>query len=79
MPCYLLHMMELPEGDPYRDTDLKDLVGKFPQLYCAQCSPPQHLQPSEAARCLDRSVPCWKPTDAVCTEPSSDQSRTGPL
>jgi len=60
MPCYLLHMMELPEASPYQDPDLKDLVGQFPQLYCAQCSPPEHLQPSEAARCLDRAVPCWK-------------------
>ncbi len=66
MSCYLLHMIEMPETDPYHDPDLKDLVGEFPRLFCAQCSPPLPLKPSEAARCLDRNAPCWKPSDAIC-------------
>lgn len=68
MPCYLLHMVEMPEQRPYDDADLKDLVGKFPQLYCAQCNPPKSLRPSESARCLDRDAPCWKPPDRVCAD-----------
>ena len=45
MPCYLLHMIEMPEQRPYDDPDLKDVVGEFPQLFCAHCNPPQKLAP----------------------------------
>ena len=53
MACYLLHMVEAPMQDAYADPDLKDLIGEFPQLYCAQCNPPRPLRPGEAVRCLD--------------------------
>ena len=66
MPCYLLHMIEMPEPRPYDDPDLKDVVGKFPQLFCAHCNPPRTLHPGDSVRCLDRSVPCWKPADKIC-------------
>lgn len=66
MTCYLLHMVEMPERDPYADEDLKDLVGQMPQLYCAQCTPPRHLKASESARCLSREGPCWKPSSDIC-------------
>jgi len=68
MPCYLLHMVEMPESEPYEDPDLKDLVGEFPRLYCAQCTPPRYLRPGESVRCLERETPCWKPTDRICDE-----------
>jgi hypothetical protein len=61
MPCYLLHMVEMPDERPYDDDELKDLIGEFPRLYCAQCTPPLPLRPGESVRCLDRDVPCWKP------------------
>ncbi len=64
MPCYLLHMIEMPEPDPYRDPELKDLVGEFPRLYCARQTPPRPLAPGESVRCLDRDAPCWMPEDA---------------
>lgn len=67
MPCYLLHMIEMPEPRPYDDPNLKDVVGQFPQLFCAQCNPPRPLQPSESSRCLDRDAPCWKPQDRICS------------
>jgi hypothetical protein len=68
MPCYLLHMIEMPVSRPYDDPDLKDLVGQLPQLFCAQCNPPKPLFASESARCLDRQTPCWKPEGTVCAE-----------
>lgn len=68
VPCYLLHLIEMPERAPYQDADLKDLVGQFPQLYCAYCNPPRHLAPSEGSRCIDRTAPCWKPADAICEQ-----------
>jgi hypothetical protein len=68
MPCYLLHMVEIPEDRPYDDVDLKDVVGQFPRLFCAYCNPPKSLRPSEAARCLDREGPCWKPAEAICSD-----------
>ena len=43
MPCYLLHMVEMPDPKPYDDEELKDLVGEFPRLYCAHCTPPREL------------------------------------
>lgn len=69
MPCYLLHMVEMPEAKPYDDPDLKDLVGEFPRLFCAHCNPPRGLRPSESVRCLDRDIPCWKPADQICDSP----------
>ncbi len=66
MPCYLLHMVEMPEPRPYDDPELKDLVGQYPQLFCAYCNPPRSLPPGESVRCLDREAPCWKPADAIC-------------
>ena len=66
MPCYLLHMVEMPEQRPYEDADLKDLVGQYPRLYCAYCNPPRTLKPAESARCLEREAPCWKPADKIC-------------
>jgi len=68
VPCYLLHMVEMPESQPYDDPDLKDLVGQFPRLFCAHCNPPKSLRPSESVRCLDRDVPCWKPADQICAD-----------
>lgn len=66
MPCYLLHMIEAPDPRPYADPGLKDLVGQYPQLYCAYCNPPLALVPSESSRCLDRDAPCWKPENDIC-------------
>ena len=68
MPCYLLHMVEMPAGRPYDDPDLKDLVGDMPRLFCAHCTPPRELHPGESVRCLDRDAPCWKPADHICDE-----------
>jgi hypothetical protein len=67
MPCYLLHMIEAPNTQPYSDADVKDLVGQYPRLFCAQCTPPQELAPGESVRCLQRDNPCWKP-DAPCAD-----------
>lgn len=68
MPCYLLHMVEMPEATPYDDPELKDLVGEFPRLFCAQCARPRPLPPGESVRCLERDAPCWKPADKICDE-----------
>jgi hypothetical protein len=65
MTCYLLHIMEDPDRDAYRDPDLKDVVGLLPRFFCAQCQPLCPLLPSEALRCMRRNAPCWKrPEDA---------------
>lgn len=66
MPCYLLHMIEAPDASAYSDPDLKDLVGQWPQLFCAYCNPPRQLTPSASSRCLDREAPCWKPENQIC-------------
>lgn len=66
MTCNLLHMIEMPDSTPYADPDLKDLVGQIPRLFCAYCTPPLPLAPSESARCLDRESPCWKPAGTIC-------------
>jgi len=66
VPCYLLHMVEMPEARPYDDPELKDLVGEFPRLFCAFCNPPRELRPGESVRCLERDAPCWKPEGRVC-------------
>jgi hypothetical protein len=64
--CYLLHIMEDPDRDAYRDPDLKDVVGHMPKFYCAHCQPLKQLLPSDATRCLERDAPCWKPADRIC-------------
>lgn len=66
MPCFLLHTIEQPDQNPYRDPDLKDVVGAFPQFFCSQCTPPRPLLPSETVKCLDRESPCWKPPSGIC-------------
>lgn len=67
MTCYLLHMIEAPDPDPYHDQDLKDLIGQVPQLFCAFCTPPAPMSASEASRCLERTAPCWKTDTSICT------------
>jgi hypothetical protein len=62
--CYLLHIMEDPDRDAYRDAELKDVVGLMPRFFCAQCQPLQPLVSSQAVKCMRRNAPCWKPTDA---------------
>lgn len=66
MSCYLLHMVEQPDPQPYADPNLKDLVGGFPRFYCANCNPPQALPAGDVVKCMDREAPCWKPRDHVC-------------
>lgn len=66
MSCYLLHVLEHPDPDPYRDEDLKDLVGSSPSFYCAHCQPLRHLAFGEAVKCIGREAPCWKPADRIC-------------
>jgi len=61
-------MVEVPDPDPYSDSELKDLVGEYPRLYCAYCMPPKALRPGESVRCLDRETPCWKPADHICDD-----------
>jgi hypothetical protein len=62
MPCYLLHMIEAPNANPYADPDMKDVVGEYPRLFCAQCTPPLELAPGESVRCLQVDTPCWRET-----------------
>lgn len=62
MPCYLLHMIETPNANPYADPDMKDVIGEYPRLFCAQCTPPLELAPGESVRCLQRDTPCWRET-----------------
>jgi len=66
MTCYLLHVVEQPDPEPYQDSDLKDLVGSFPRFFCTNCQPPRALKASESVKCLERSAPCWKPADQIC-------------
>lgn len=68
MTCYLLHIMEDPDRDAYRDADLKDVVGLLPRFFCAQCDPLKPLVASEAVKCMRRSAPCWKPPGTVCAD-----------
>jgi len=73
MTCYLLHIMEDPDRDAYRDPELKDVVGLMPRFYCAQCEPLAPLLASEAVKCIRRAAPCWReggPPEAP--EPSTD-------
>jgi len=59
-------MVEMPEASPYDDPELKDLVGEFPRLFCAHCTPPRELRPGESVRCLEADAPCWKAEDHIC-------------
>jgi len=78
--CYLLHIMEDPDRDAYRDPDLKDVVGLMPRFFCAQCNPLKPLLASEAVKCMRRSAPCWKPPGTLCddTPPQSPGDAGGP-
>ncbi|MDO8964888.1 MAG: hypothetical protein Q7W30_10425 [Coriobacteriia bacterium] len=71
MTCYLLHVMEDPDRDAYRDPDLKDVVGLMPKFFCAQCQPIRAIVASDAVRCMHRTGPCWKPADRVCADQES--------
>lgn len=62
MTCRLLHILESPDRDPYRDPELKDLVGAMPQFYCASFTPVKPLVASQASRCMTRDEPCWNPS-----------------
>lgn len=79
MTCYLLHIMEDPDRDAYRDAALKDVVGLMPRLFCAQCQPLRPLLSSEAVKCMRRNAPCWRPADERCAEdgPGSGQGQAG--
>lgn len=78
MTCYLLHIMEDPDRDAYRDADLKDVIGLMPRFFCAQCQPLRALLPSEAVKCMRRNAPCWKPADRICAEDAAAQAPGGP-
>jgi len=78
MPCYLLHMIESPNAQPYADADVKDLVGQYPRLFCAQHTPPQELAPGESVRCLQRDNPCWKPDAPLPDEPAESPNGSDP-
>jgi hypothetical protein len=65
--CYLLHIMEDPDRDAYRDADLKDVVGLMPRFFCAQCQPLRPLLSSQAVKCMRRNAPCWRPADDRCS------------
>ena len=66
MPCYLLHILEQPDEEPYADENVKDVVGRLPQFYCAHCDPLIRLKPSAGLKCMQREAPCWKPADRIC-------------
>lgn len=66
MTCYLLHIMEDPDREAYRDPDLRDVVGLMPKFFCAHCDPVKPILPSEAVRCMRAGGPCWKPADRIC-------------
>ena len=71
MPCYLLHMIEAPNTHVYDDPDVKDLVGEYPRLFCAQSNPPCELRPGHSVRCLQRDAPCWKSAEESGTDEST--------
>ena len=68
MACYLLHVVEQPDEDPYTDPDVKDVVGQMPRFYCACFDPIERLLPSAATRCLARETPCWNPDWTDCAQ-----------
>ncbi len=61
MTCYLLHIMEDPDQDAYRDPDLKDVIGHMPRFFCARRQPLDPLLASESVKCMRLNAPCWKP------------------
>ena len=71
MTCYLLHIMEDPDRNAYRDPNLKDLVGEMPRFFCALKQPLAPLVASECVKCIRRSAPCWKPEQE---DPGSPQA-----
>jgi hypothetical protein len=73
--CYLLHIMEDPDREAYRDQDLKDIVGLMPRFFCAQCQPLKMLVASNAVKCMRRNAPCWKPPGTICDD---DAQASGP-
>lgn len=78
MTCYLLHIMEDPDRDAYRDPDLKDVVGLMPRFFCAQCEPLKPLLASESVKCMRRNAPCWKPPGTICDDaPAQPRSSEG--
>ncbi len=77
MTCYLLHIMEDPDRDAYRDPDLKDVVGLMPRFFCAQCQPLRPLLASESVKCMRRNAPCWKPADQICAEDEAARGQAG--
>jgi hypothetical protein len=68
MTCYLLHIVEQQDPQPYEDPDVKDVIGALPVFYCAHCEPIKRLKPSEAMSCLGRDEPCWMPPEKICAE-----------
>jgi hypothetical protein len=68
MACYLLHVVDQPDEDPYADADVKDVVGQMPRFYCACFDPIERLVPSAATRCLARETPCWNPDWTDCAQ-----------
>jgi hypothetical protein len=66
--CYLLHIMEDPDRDSYRDPGLKDVIGLMPRFFCAKCQPLRPLLASDSVKCMRRSAPCWKPEDEICAD-----------
>ena len=68
MACYLLHVLERQDQRPYDDPDVKDVVGFMPQFFCTNCDPIKRLRPSEAIRCMQLEVPCWKPAERICED-----------
>jgi hypothetical protein len=75
MTCYLLHIMEDPDRDAYRDPDLRDVVGMMPKAFCAQCQPLKPLLSSESLKCMQRNAPCWKAADLICADEPTDAVR----
>ncbi|MCE5203650.1 MAG: hypothetical protein LLG24_05530 [Actinomycetia bacterium] len=68
MSCYLLHVLETPDEEPYRDPEVKDIIGRIPQFFCTHCQPIKRLPPSAGFKCLRREAPCWKPADRICAD-----------
>ncbi|HEX9092501.1 MAG TPA: hypothetical protein VF902_00830 [Coriobacteriia bacterium] len=78
MTCYLLHIMEDPDRDAYRDPDLKDVVGLVPKFFCAQSQPLVPLTLSEAVKCIRRNAPCWKTGEPHTPAAPSSEGIAGP-
>lgn len=77
MTCYLLHIMEDPDRDAYRDPDLKDVVGLMPRFFCAQCQPLEPLVASDAVKCMRRNAPCWRSPGTICDAESQAEGPPG--